>query len=303
MYRMAIVATLVLGACATPRQYGAAQQQMPFNALPRSSASASSVEAGDSEFSYATGKGLSVPRRGRSTDAVNLVVRPDVITAEFAIRDVRPTSPEALAAARKTSAEVLEQINKATGGAPSAKLRSVAAMKVFRNGKPDEQGLRHKEFVGVEITVDGLIEVPLRKEFDFWARSQLFVTMLELTTRLSEAAESKDEPLRGVSFENITPAVKDPEAYRPALTERWVAQARAFAAAAQAKDAPLALVDCAPPQAISQTQSSLEEVTLQLGMSCRLDVAGAPARAGRAPATPATNRRERALAPVLPDDE
>jgi hypothetical protein len=273
---------------------------MPFNAFPRSSASASSYEAGDSEYSYAKGKGLSVPRRSRSTDAVNLVVRPDVITAEFAIRDVRPTSPEALAAARKTSAEVLDQINKATGGAASAKPRSVAAMKVFRNGKPDEQGLRHKEFVGVEVTVDGLVEVPLRKELDFWARSQLFVTMLEVTTRLSEAAESKDEPLRGVSFENITPAVKDPEAYRPALTERWVAQARAFAAAAQAKDAPLVLVDCAPPQTISQAQSSLEEVTLQLGMSCRIDVAGAPTRAGR---PPATNRRGRAAEPVLPDDE
>jgi hypothetical protein len=157
--------------------------------------------------------------------------------------------------------------------------------------------------VGVEVTVDGLVEVLLRKELDFWARSQLFVTLLDLTTRLSEAAESKDEPLRGVSFDNITPAVKDPEAYRPALTERWVAQARAFAAAAQAKDAPLALVDCAPSQAISQTQSSLEQVTLQLGMSCRIDVAGAPARAGRAPSSAATSRRGRALDPAPLDDE
>ena len=298
MYRGAIIATLLVGACATPKQYGAAQQQMPFNAFPRSSDSASSLEAGDREFSYSKGKGLSVPRRSRNTDAVDLVVRPDVITAEFAIRDVRPTSPEALAAARKTGAELLDQINKVTGGAAFAKPKGVAAMKVFRSGKPDEQGHRHKEFAGVEVTVDGLIEVPLPKELDFWARSQLFVTLLEQTTRISQEAESEDEPLRGVSFENITPAVKDPEAYRPALTERWVAQARAFAAAAQAKDTPLVLVDCAPPHTISQTQSSLEEVTLQLAMSCRIDVAGAPTHAGHAPASPATNRRGRAL-----DDE
>ena len=303
MYRSAIVASLVIGACATPKQYGAAQQQMPFNDFPRSSGSASSLDAGDSEFSYSKGKGLSVPRRSRSTDAVDLVVRPDVITAEFAIRDVRPTSAEALAAARKTNAEVLDQINKATGGAASAKPRGVAAMKVFRNGPADEHGLRRKEFVGVEVTVDGLIEVPLPKELDYWARSQLFVTMLELTTRISQEAESKDEPLRGESFENITPAVKNPEAYRSALTERWVALARAFAVAAQAKEAPLALVDCAPPHAISQTQSSLEEVTLQLDMSCRIDVAGAPVRAGSAPTSPAANRRGRASEPVHLDDE
>ncbi len=51
------------------------------------------------------------------------------------------------------------------------------------------------------------------------------------------------------------------------------------------KDAPLALVDCAPPRAITQMQSSLEEVTLELAVSCRIDVAGrrparAPGRAG-----------------------
>ena len=65
----------------------------------------------------------------------------------------------------------------------------------------------------------------------------------------------------------------------------------------------LALVDCAPPHAISQTQSSLEEVTLQLDMSCRIDVTGAPARAGSAPTSPAANRRGRAVDPVHLDDE
>jgi hypothetical protein len=48
---------------------------------------------------------------------------------------------------------------------------------------------------------------------------------------------------------------------------------------AQAKDSPLALVDCAPPRSITQTRVSIDEVTLQLAVSCRLDVPAA--RAGK----------------------
>lgn len=285
-----VIASLSLGACATPQQAGLPQQQMPFHAARGSLGSASIYSTEDSEYSYSKGgKGLSVPHRVHHTDAVDLIVRPDAITVEFAIRDVRPTSPEALAATRKTSADILDQVNKATGGTASQVLRGVAAMKVFRPGEPDEKGIRHREFAGVEVTVDGLIEVTMAKELGFWERSQLFVTMLELTTRIAEQAESKDEPLRTVSFETPTPSVKDPEAYRATLTERWVAQARAFAVLAQAKESPLVLVDCLPPQTITQVKTSLEEVTLQLPLNCHIDVAD---RRGTSPPARPKTREE-----------
>jgi hypothetical protein len=206
---------------------------------------------------------------------VDLVVRPDVIAGEFAVREVRPTSQEALAAARATSAEVFERLGKTLGKAPSFQPRGVAAEKVVRHGV----------YVGVVVTVDGLVEIDLPAELDFWARSQLFIRVMESTAAIANEVESPksiDEPLRSVKFEGLAPAVKDPEAYLPQLTERWVAQTRAFATLAQAKDSPLDLVDCAPPRSITQTRASIDEVILQLAVSCRLDVPGPPRAPGRA---------------------
>ena len=269
MRRLLILSGLFLSGCASRQQthppYGFEQQ--PFAPSSPARSSFSGVRNPYDEDAYPGGKHLAVPRRGRATDAVDLVVRPDVITAEFAVREVRTTPDEALAAARAGAADVIDRLTKATGGALSIRLRGVEAEKVIRphEGPP--------EFIGAVVTVDGLLEVELPGAFDFWARSQLFINLLELTARISNDARSKDEPLRAVKFEDITPAVKNPEAYRGPLTERWLAQARAFATLAQSKDAPLALVDCAPPRAISQTHASLEEVTLQLALNCRIDVA------------------------------
>ena len=268
-----ILVTLVLvGACATPKQppYGA-QQAFPFTEKNRAFSSASSASSDSGEEWYGKGsKPMSVPHRGRNTDAVDLVVRPDVLAGDFAVREVRPTSQEALAAARATSAEVLERLGKTVGTIlgknPRFQPRGVAAEKVVRHGVT----------VGVVVTVDGQVEIDLPPDLDFWARSQVFIRLMESTATLANEVESKDEPLRSVKFESLGPAVKDPEAYRPQLTERWVAQTRAFATLAQAKDSPLALVDCAPPRSITQTRASIDEVTLQLAVTCRLDVAGGP---------------------------
>jgi len=266
-----LVSLVLVGACATPKQasYSAqpATQAVPFTENPRaySSASTSSVDSGDEWYGKGA-KGLSVPHRARNTDAVDLVVRPDVIAGEFAVREVRPTSQEALAAARATSAEVFARLGKTLGQAPSFQPRGVAAEKVVRRG----------QYVGVVVTVDGQVEIELPAELDFWARSQVFIRVMESTAAIANEVESKDEPLRSVKFEGMGPAVKDPEAYRPQLTERWVAQTRAFATLAQAKDSPLAPVDCAPPRSITQTRASIDEVTLQLAVSCRLDVASGP---------------------------
>lgn len=61
---------------------------------------------------------------------------------------------------------------------------------------------------------------------------------------LSRDSSRQDQLSR---FEGIGPAVKDPQAYRPQLAERWVAQTRAFATLAQAKDSALALVSSPRP--------------------------------------------------------
>jgi Protein of unknown function (DUF541) len=270
MWRVALGCLVVMGACATPHgQSEPAQQMAPFSAANGMSAVSSYSSGSDvySDVEYVSkGKGLSVPHRERPTDGVVLVVRPDLLTAEFAVREVRPTSDAALEAAKASAAAVTAALAQATGNTSTTKLRGMTITKVIRNKQP----------IGVAVTVDGALEVPLPKELDFWARQRLYVAVLEATARLADSSHTQEEPLRAVSFENPEPGLKDPEAFRAELTDRWVARARAFASAAQSKDAPLSLVDCVPPAAITQLRQSLEEITLQLAVTCRLDAHGQP---------------------------
>ena len=148
-----------------------------------------------------------------------LVVRPDLLTAEFAVREVRPTSAAALEAAQASAATVTSTLAHATGNTSTTKLRGMSIAKVIRNKQP----------VGVVVTVDGALEVPLPKELDFWGRQRLYVAVLEATAWLAESIHTPEEPLSAVRFENLQPGLKDPEAFRAELTDRWVARARAFA--------------------------------------------------------------------------
>lgn len=269
MWRVVIGAVLVMAACATPQGQGVQQQMAPFNMAsgpsPVSAYSSSPDEYSDVEY-VSKGKGLSVPHRERSDDGVMLVVRPDLLTGEFAVREVRPTSAAALDAAKASAVEVTSALAQATGNTSTTKLRGMAITKVMRD----------KQSVGVAVTIDGALEVPLPKALDFWGRQRLYVAVLEATGRIADSLHTEGEPLRAVRFENLQPGLKEPEAFRGELTERWIARARAFATAAQSKDAPLSLVDCAPPGAITQMRQSIEEVTLQLAVTCRLDAHGQP---------------------------
>ena len=80
--------------------------------------------------------------------------------------------------------------------------------------------IRNKQFVGVVVTVDGSLEVPLPKELDFWGRQRLYVAVLEATALLAESLHTPEEPLSAVRFENLQPGLKDPEAFRAELTDR-----------------------------------------------------------------------------------
>ncbi len=268
MWRIAIGCVVVLAGCATPQAPNQGMQQMaPFSSGSGMSA-VSSYSSGSDDYSdveyVSKGKGLSVPHRERQSDSVVLVVRPDLLTAEFAVREVRPTSAAALEAAQASAATVTSTLAHATGNTSTTKLRGMSIAKVIRN----------KQFVGVVVTVDGALEVPLPKELDFWGRQRLYVAVLEATAGLAESVHTPEEPLSAVRFDNLQPGLKDPETFRTELTNRWVARARAFATAAQSKDAPLSLVDCTPPAAVTQSRQSLEEVTLQLTVTCRLDTHG-----------------------------
>src|SRR5512142_1756054 len=99
-----LLCCLVVSACAHPRyaqqQYPQAQQ-VPFEGSRGTSMLGSSSSFAEEDVDYSSsvkGKALAVPHRSRPADAVDLIVRPDTLIVELAIRDVRPTSTEALAA-------------------------------------------------------------------------------------------------------------------------------------------------------------------------------------------------------------
>jgi hypothetical protein len=138
------------------------------------------------------------------------------------------------------------------------------------------------------VVVTGAIEVDLPGEWDFWSRSQLFITLDEVTAAIADAAKN---PASTVRFDNLTAALKNPELYRPLLIERWVAQARGFSTQAQTKDAPLALVNCTPPGPVTQVPISVEEARLQLAVNCRIDLAPVLSRPVEPSPPPAPQRR------------
>ena len=135
------------------------------------------------------------------------------------------------------------------------------------------------------VLLEGRIEVALAPALDYWKRSALVVALAEVTDWYEAARVAKTAD-RGVSLSRTQVIVKNPESYRGKLTELWVQRARAFAAAAQAREAPLYVLDCAPPGDIVQKQRSLEEIALSLSVTCRLGSLKVPpgaAPAARAP--------------------
>lgn len=217
-----------------------------------------------------------VPRWEKTTDAVDLVLRPDVLTVDFAMREVRATSVDAMAASRQSCSQLAARLTERVGRPVRLTPRGVEA-------EPITLGTRM-----VSVVVNGAIEVDLPGEWDFWSRSQLFVTLDEVTSAIAEEATN---PASTVRFDNLVAGLKNPELYRPLLIERWVAQARGFSTLAQTKDVPLALVNCTPPGPITQTPVSVEEARLQLAVSCRIDVASVPPRAAETvPPAPSLRR-------------
>jgi hypothetical protein len=120
------------------------------------------------------------------------------------------------------------------------------------------------------VEIEGRVEIALAPDLDYWKRSALLVAMVELSGSYARASRDKTPGSNDVWLGQMRVVVRTPESYRAKLTEQWVQRTHAFAAAAQAREAPLYLLDCAPPGEITQKQVGLEEVALGLVVNCRL---------------------------------
>jgi hypothetical protein len=204
----------------------------------------------------------------RASVQADLVVRPDVLVLGFALQETDADPQRALTAAQAAVQNLERQFKEATGGASTVRMLGASFTAVFTE-KAESEG------DAVAAAVDGVIEVRLAPELDFWARSRLAAAVAQVRREVSAAVQAAKDGRRGATFGQPRAEVKEPEGHRAQLTEQWLRRARSFAEAAQAASAPLLLVDCAPPGAIEQRPISLLEVGLSLSVACRLNALSA----------------------------
>jgi len=200
----------------------------------------------------------------------DLVVRPDLVCVPFVLR-LETTDPTGqLGVLEKATAVIGETFGAATNHASTAKMLGASVTPLssaskFKDDKP-------QRFV---VIVDGSIETPLASEAAYWARAKLVAGLVQASgTAVPLLAPAKEgDPEVDVAFGAPEIKLKDPEAYRADLMKRWVERARAFSKIAEDSAAPLHLVSCEPPGAITMSAMSVEQVGLSLPVSCRIDVA------------------------------
>ncbi len=258
-----LLLSFVVGACAAPPQPPALPQtQVPFDASRPGGETPSTSSSERSLAAFTAGKGLSVPSRPDTIDPVTVGVRPDAFRVRFAVRAIRPSASEALQVVQRTSTLITDSFHE--------ELRAPTA---FRGSSVTEI-VQEQKVLGIAVTTDAMVDVPVAEGLDFWQRNELHVKIVELTKRL--AAEANVDRTVAVSFRAPSAIATNPEAYRANLIRRWVRRAQEFAAAAGSAQAPLALVDCEVPTTVEQYQVSVSEVELSLRLRCRIDRPGTP---------------------------
>ncbi|MRG92042.1 hypothetical protein [Polyangium spumosum] len=220
--------------------------------------------------SFSAPSGPSIPRHGDSHGA--LVVRPDLACVPFVLRVEMADAKAALDLLEKTTLVIKERFGAATGGAATTAMLGANTVAAGSHAKVKEDDPAPPRFV---VTVDGAVEVPLAAEAGYWARAKLVAGLVEASRKFDAVVPSGGEgaPKIEVAFGAPEIKLRDPESFRPELVKRWVERARAFARVVESERAPLHLVSCEPPNAITQTHISLEKVGLALPVSCRIDVA------------------------------
>jgi len=217
--------------------------------------------------SSASFSGPSIPSRDTRGD---LVVRPDLVCVPFVLRLEGPDVNAVIAALEKASQAVRERFVSATNGQATTNMLGVNVAH-FGTGKA-----KSEQPVKFVVTVDGNVEVPLVADANYWTRARLLSSLVQASTDpkpLVPPPTEDQQPQLDAAFGSPEVKMRNPEAFRSELVKRWVERTRAFAKAAESEKAPLSLINCDPPQAISQTPISIEQVGLTLAVQCRVDVA------------------------------
>lgn len=249
-----VVAGLFVTAC------GGSQYQEPATPSLLSSSSYASAS------SFSAPSSPSIPHHESRGD---LIVRPDLVCVSFVLRLDGPDSNAILATLEKATQTVQERFAAATKGQATTTMLGVNVTSANYASKVKND--QPPKFV---VTVDGSVEVPLAADANYWSRARLLSALVQASRDPKPLVPPppEDQPQLDAAFGAPEVKVKNPEAYRTELVKHWVERTRAFAKAAESEKAPLNLVNCDPPQAISQTPISIEQVGLTLPVQCHIDV-------------------------------
>ena len=195
--------------------------------------------------------------------------RPDVLQVSFSVVLETDEPAQALPALQRACEQLQRRLRDAVGADVSLGLRGA------RFGRATRNKLALADDDGSVVSVEGLLEVPLPVELDFWARSARLGTLSRLCHDIERDSQSlKKSP--HFSFSAVEARLLRPEAHRAELLRRFVTRARELAEAAGSPAAPLQVVDCSVPGPVEQSPISLEEVGLSLTIRSRLDVVRPP---------------------------
>jgi hypothetical protein len=190
----------------------------------------------------------------------DVVVRPDFLALNFAVRSTGKNADEALAKAKEEVASIAEKMKELAGAGTGVRPCG------FRSERISEESAK--------AIVDGVVEIPLDSTTDYWSRAALMSKINALTTPpvappKKEAEEETAKAIIGFSAPRFL--VRDPEKHRAELMKKWVERAKAFS---EATGGGLRFKNCEPPAAIAQSPISFEEIALSLRMACQLDAPG-----------------------------
>lgn len=209
----------------------------------------------------------SIPMQSARGD---LIVKPDLVCVPFVLRTEVLDSKAGLDLLEQASKSVSKRFDSATSGAARTKMLGATVHGISHTKLSSSDG--KPTFV---VTVDGLIEMPIAADADYWARARLVASLVSASKAKEPlvAVAGEGQPDIDVAFGAPELKVRDPESHRAELIKRWVERARGFASAAESQAAPLSIVNCEPPATINVTPISVEQVALSLSVQCRIDVA------------------------------
>lgn len=185
-------------------------------------------------------------------------MRPDLLLLPFRFVEVGKSAAGALEALRGAVGDAVKKASAASSAAVSAEMSSVSTV-----GRDDGR---------FEVTVTGLLVLPVPEAADFWTRAQHVAALEAHAAKEGTPAQRKaEEGGRKRSYGTLAGHVRDPQKHAAALLERWTARADALSkSTTTALASPLQILECDPPGRVMQRPISVMSVSLELPIRCRL---------------------------------